>query len=195
MSFDVDIDLPGYVDRNQFGVRGSLIGDNGHLKAHPSAHYIFTNITIDEATGLAAIDVKEAQKLGFIKVDLLSNSGYDRFETKEELLKYHNQEPNWRKFEDKKIVQKLPHIGNWADLVIKLAPQSLEDLADILALIRPGKSNLVDDYRKDKERVRKRLYKPPTNGMYFKKSHAIAYAAMIICILNKMMDKKKALYF
>jgi hypothetical protein len=189
--FDVDIDVPGHTDKEKFGVRG-IIYDRDHkrIQPHPSAHYLDTNIPVDGITGMAAIDYEEAEELGYIKVDLLTNTAYNRFKSKEEVLEALNREPDWDMFLNPKVVEKLPHLARWGEILEELRPRSIEDLADILALIRPGKSGLIHEYKKNKEKVRKILYSKPKKGMYFKKSHAIAYAAMIVCVLNSIDNER-----
>ena len=143
---------------------------------------------------MAAIDYEEAEKLGYIKVDLLTNTAYNRFKSKEEVLEALKREPDWDMLLNPKVVEKLPHLAKWGEILEELCPRSIEDLADVLALIRPGKNSLIHDYKKNKTKVRKILYSKPKKGMYFKKSHAIAYAAMIVCVMNKL-DGERLLKF
>jgi hypothetical protein len=59
-------------------------------------------------------------------------------------------------------------------------------LADVLALIRPGKKYLLEAYIKDRDIVRDELYKTPTkkNTVWFKRSHSVAYAHNIVLQLH-----------
>ena len=85
MSFDVDIDVQSFTDRDKLGVRGSILTEKKTLKAHPSARYIDTNMPVDGMTNLAAIPYEAAEELGFVKIDILSNSSYDGFASKQEI--------------------------------------------------------------------------------------------------------------
>jgi Bacterial DNA polymerase III alpha subunit finger domain len=186
--FDVDIDIPSHVNKNKYGIKAiQYIPQKKILKQHNSGHYYNSDIPIDKFTGNAAIDYKEAEKCGFIKIDLLTNTSYDMFSSKKQLLENLYKEPDWNLLSDKKFVEKLPHISKHFDIINDLKPKSIEDLSDILALIRPGKEHLLNNYKKNKHITRINLYRKPKNkeSYYFKKSHAIATASMIVCIINR----------
>lgn len=183
---DVDIDVKPNFNKNRYGVRASIYNESEQtLQAHPSGVYIDSAMPIDLISGIAAIPYEQAEELGFMKIDLLSNTVYDNFQSKIDVLNALNKEPDWLLFQNEKVVKTLPHIAGHFDLIQILKPKSIEDLADVLALIRPGKTHLIDKYIKDKQSTRENLYRKPKIGMYFKKSHAIAYACMIVCVLNK----------
>lgn len=186
-SFDVDIDVAPDTDKNAYGIRAFIYDPVKKIqRPHPSGYYL-TQMPVDAETGMAAIDYKTAEACGHLKVDLLTNTAYARFQSHDELVKARYKAVDWGLLELERVVTELPHIGNHFDIVSKLKPQSIDDLADILALIRPGKLHLIEPYQDNKELVRANLYRRPTNDdMYFKKSHAYAYAAMIITVLNSM---------
>lgn len=184
---DVDIDVVSTIDRTLFGVRAINYDESTQriLQHNSGIYFKNSGIPVDKETGNAAISFDEAQTLGFMKVDLLSNTVYDGFTSKKEVLDAFNAPTDWEKLENADYVAKLPHLYNHVDIVLELHPQSLEDLADVLALIRPGKKHLLLDYKQDKGRTRDRLYVKTDEAVYFKKSHAYAYAAMLICYMNK----------
>lgn len=189
-NFDIDIDVNSNCDKSRYGTRAIIFKktDDGRnlIQPHPSGYYI-ESINIDNMfPDFASIDYKDAEELGFNKVDLLTNSSYDMFKSKDEVLEYFHKEIPWDMFEDEEFVQKLPHIANHFWLVSRIKPKSVDDLADCLALIRPGKKHLIEDYLEDKEHTRKNLYLRPKTGMYFKKSHSYSYAMMIVCVANKL---------
>jgi hypothetical protein len=64
-----------------------------------------------------------------------------------------------------------------------MKPQSVSDLADCLAIIRPNKVKLADKYLKNKRAVIKELYtkRDPSD---LRKSHAIPYALLIVLQLH-----------
>jgi len=83
------------------------------------------------------------------------------------------------------VVPKLFQISKQYELVSKLAPKSVQELADVIALMRPGKRYLVNAYLKDKTLIREELYrKPDDEKYYFKKSHSVAYAFNIVLQLH-----------
>lgn len=183
--FDVDIDLPSTVDKNTYGIRGMVYNEKTETcSPHPSCYYL-QEVPVDGLTGTAAFDYEEEFTSDLLKVDLLTNRVYDGVNSKEELLGIIERPVDWSMFLDKEIVEKLPHIAKYHDLVKQVKPQSVEDLADVIALIRPGKSHLIETYLENKKIVRRDLYKRAANEQaYFKKSHAISYALMIVCALH-----------
>jgi hypothetical protein len=67
-----------------------------------------------------------------------------------------------------------------------MQPTSIEQLAAVLAMIRPAKRHLIG---KDWQTVMKEVWtKPETNDYYFKKSHATAYAAAIVVQMNLICE-------
>lgn len=185
--FDVDIDCVSNTDKTKYGIRSMVYNDKTErILPHPSG-IILDDVPIDKETGLAAIDYKTAEELDIITVDLLTNTSYNSFRSKEEIVEMSQREPSWKMFEHEKFVSKLPHIGTHFEIVSRIKPKDINTLADILALIRPGKSHLIDAYIRNPKLVRRELYKRPTNGQaYFKKSHSYSYALMIVTIANKI---------
>lgn len=184
--FDVDIDVAPGVDRTTLGVRAMVYNKETEKILPHAAGVYFRDIPVDPLTGNSAIDYETADELGYPKADILNNSAYSMFSTKEEVILFMNMPPKWESLVDPVMVSKLPHIGKHLELIQKIAPTSIIELADCLALIRPGKIHLIDDYLKNKKVTRKNLYVKPKSGIYFKKSHAISYACMIICVMNKI---------
>lgn len=185
-TFDIDIDVNSDTDKSLFGIRAMVYNkETQKVIPHPSGVHI-TPIPVDGMTGHSAIDHELADQLGYIKVDILTNTSYNIFNSKKEILQFSEKEPDWSLFRNENIVKKLPHIGNHFDVVSQVEPQSIEELADVLAIIRPGKRHLLESYLRDKNSVRRELYKRSANGKaYFKKSHAISYAVMIVTVLNR----------
>lgn len=188
-SADIDIDVATRTDRNSFGVQAIIYdADTQQITPHPSGHYVECGMHEDTGNpGKASVDYETAEELGFTKIDLLRNTSYDYFTSKEDVLKYLHREPEWTMLEESEICECLPQIAGHTALIQRLKPKSIEDLADILALLRPGKAYLVNRYAANKAVVRRELYKK-VPGVYFKKSHAIAYASMIVCVMNKIAE-------
>lgn len=187
-SFDIDIDVKSGVDKEKYGTRAMVYNDEAeNILPHPSGYYL-QEVPVDSLTGNAAVDYKDGAEKNLLKVDVLTNSSYDIFESKDELLQLIEQEPDWDLLTRRDIVERLPHIGKHYDLVSFIQPRDVEELADCLALIRPGKTHLTDAYLDDKAKVRRKLYQRPKEGIYFKRSHAISYAVMIAAILCKIEE-------
>jgi len=189
-SFDVDIDVSSQCKKEKYGIRSSIYNEETKkFLPHPSGYYL-EDVPLDPLTKRCSMDYKDAEQLGYDKVDLLTNTSYDSIRSKKELLELIKQPVNWDLLQQEKIVSILPHINKHFDVINKLRPRSIEDLADVLALIRPGKIHLMDEYIKNKDVVRKKLYLRPGNDkIYFKKSHAVSYAMMIVCALNQKNNR------
>lgn len=182
---DIDLDLKTNFDPLDYfkeGIPASMVKD-GIIKKHTAGVYL-QSIPVDPITKYAAIPHKEADKLGYFKIDFLHISLLNDFESKAEIRELIKHEPDWSLLQEQDVVEKLFHMGKHFDVMVTMKPSSLEDLADCLAIIRPGKKNLMYSYATDKERVRKALYDPSASGYSFKRSHAMAYAANIVLQLH-----------
>lgn len=188
-SFDVDIDTGSLCNRADYGIRAMVYNEDVcKILPHPSGVYL-EKVPVDPVTGLCAFDYKYGDSVGFAKVDILTNKSYDIFKTKKELLMFSIMTPDWRWLLDEEFTANLPHIGKHHDTLVKIQPNTVEELADVIALIRPAKIGLIGQYRKQQSAVRRRLYSRPLDGTaYFKKSHAIAYAIMIVAVMNKLKN-------
>ncbi|MCK5019467.1 MAG: hypothetical protein KAS32_20580 [Candidatus Peribacteraceae bacterium] len=183
---DIDIDVKPNFNGKLYGVKAiNYDPEKLALRPHPSGYYIDANVPVDPVTGMSTMHYKDMERVGFIKIDLLSNSSYQPFKSKVEVLEAAEKEPDWSLLDNEDFVKHLPHIGSNFELVQHIKPQSVEEVADVLALMRPAKIKYIDDYIEDRERVRKNLYKRASKGYYIKRSHAIAYALMIVCVMNK----------
>jgi hypothetical protein len=184
VSFDVDVDVASHTPKEHFGVRAIIYNaDAQKISPHPSGYYVDTNMPVDQLTGNAAIPFKEAEAMGFIKIDLLTNTFYDVFKTKQQVLDA-LVEPDWDLLQKDVVIETIPHLHAYADLLRLVKPRDMETLADILALIRPGKTKYLEEYLRDKSKVRTNLYRRSPDGFSFKRSHAIATATLIVAFVN-----------
>lgn len=182
---DIDIDFPTKFDLNsviRHAIPASMV-KKGELAKHNCGYY-FQNIPIDKHTGYAAIPYEKAEELGYFKIDFLHLSLLDNVKSKEELRQMIAKEPNWELLQDPNVVVKLFQIHKNVDLLQAIKPKSVQELADAIALIRPGKRHLIDRYLSNPQEVRQELYKRDGDGYYFKKSHAISYALTIVAQLH-----------
>lgn len=191
---DIDIDVRSSTDKTVYGVRAIIYDeDRRRVKPHPSGYYVESNIPVDPETGMAAIEYKESEELGFSKIDLLTATAYDSFKSKQEVLDA-LKNPDWSLLLDRSFVERLPQLGKHFELVEQVAPKSIQELADVLALIRPDKVHLIEKYIEDKEYIRPNIYRRGKSGYRFKKAHAIAYAHQIVCVMNKRDVKGLLVY-
>ena len=185
IDFDVDIDMENR--DNLLSVLkhiGGSIKRPGGMEKHNTGVYI-QPIPHDPLTGLSNIDHKVAEEIGYFKLDVLNNSVYKGIKTEGELDDLCTMEPMWNLFGHKEIVEQLFHISNHYDIVSQHMPTNIEQLAMILAMIRPGKRHLVG---KSWEEIQSQVWAKPENDSYFfKKSHAYSYAMAIIVQLNKIV--------
>lgn len=182
---DIDIDI---ADRDKLlqlikHTPAMIKRDDKEVK-HNTGVY-FHEMPANPFTGFATIDHKEAEDMGYFKMDLLNVSVYNNIENKQELDELLDMEPMWELLEHEEIVNQCFHIHNHFKVVEQMKPQSIEQLAAVLAMIRPAKSHLIG---KDWNTVMSDIWVKPTNdAYYFKKGHAISYAMIIAVQLNKIV--------
>ena len=139
-------------------------------------------------SGYSSIDYKRAEDRGYFKIDCLNVNIYKAVESEEELVRLMIEEPDWTMLKDKIIVDQLFHLNGHYDIVSKLEPKNIEQLAAVLAIIRPAKRNLMYKYWKE---ILKEVWIKPKDGSYFfKKSHAVAYAQAIVVQMNLIKKGK-----
>ena len=165
---DVDID---FFDRDNTlklfkHTPASMIKD-GKSEKHKTGVY-FHAVPEHPVTGHASLDYKNAEDRGYFKIDCLNVNIYKDVKSEQELVELMIQEPDWD--------------------VLKLEPRTIEQLAAVLAIIRPAKRGLM---YKDWVDIMKDVWIKPTDGSYFfKKSHAVAYAQAIVVQMNLISRAK-----
>lgn len=158
----------------------------GEYTKHNTGVY-FQPIPHDPLTNIATIDHKAANDLGYFKIDFLNNSVYKGVRDEAHLQELTDIEPQWDLLVHKEIVEKLVHVHNYSDLVARLMPNSIQQLAMILAIIRPAKAHLRNSTW---EEIEQTVWEKPTDDSYFfKKSHAHAFALSIVVQLNLMVEE------
>jgi hypothetical protein len=184
---DIDIDFidPASALHGLRHVAATMHQPDGRAR-HISGVY-FQDIPVDPLDGMAAWDFKEAAEHGYFKVDFLANKIYAGVRDEAHLDALLAAVPPWDRLNDPDIVCDLAHIGSHYDIVHSIQPTSIEDLAVCLALIRPGKRHLIGKPRKEIDRE---IWKK-TEKFYFKKSHAISYAAAIVVQLNLLVEHEQ----
>jgi hypothetical protein len=181
---DIDIDLG---DRTQAlahisHVPASILRD-GRLVKHNSGIYV-TDIPVDPFTGQASIDYQAAEARGYVKLDLLNVSLYTQIKSEEHLTELMNKEPAWDQLYDAEFFARLIHVGSHYDTLLKMpeAVNTIPRMAMFLSVIRPAKRHLIG--RKWAEVAATVWDKPVDDGYYFKKSHAVSYAHLVVVNMN-----------
>ena len=186
---DVDID---FADRQHAlklfkHIPASIIKDEA-IEKHKSGVY-FHEAPIDPINQSCSFDYKRAEERGYFKIDLLIVNLYEGIKSEQELVELMLTEPDWDMLKDKGVVDQLFHINGHFDIVSKLEPKTIEQLAAVLAIIRPAKRGLM--YKDWQEILRDVWIKPADNSYYFKKSHAVAYAQAIVVQMNLVARSKQ----
>lgn len=189
---DIDIDVQTSFEPLKLfpsWVKAAVVRD-GKLTPHPCGVYP-QGIPRDPLTKLSAIPYDKAEELGYLKIDFLHLSAYSAFATRQQIEELVDQEPNWTLLQLQSTHQKLFQLAKHGEMLISVKPKTVQELADCMALIRPGKKVLLPLYLKNRAEVRKGLYaKDPESGYAFKKSHAVAYAYVVVLQLHLIEQGK-----
>ena len=142
-----------------------------------------TGIPIDPVTGLSSLDYSEAEERGYIKLDFLNVWVYQYVKSEHHLIEL-MKEPNWNNLRDRDFFEKLIHVGRHYDILNKMTEpvDSIPRMAMFLSVIRPGKRHLIGLSWKE---VSKTIWdNDNVEGYWFKKSHAVAYAQLVVVNMN-----------
>lgn len=181
---DIDIDV---ADRNVLlDLITHRIAKLESGKVHSTGVY-FNEIPHNPFTNVATIDHKTAESRGYFKIDVLNVSIYRDVESNEHMDELVSREPIWELLQHPEVVTNLFHVSNHSAILKKLKPQSIEELAIALAIIRPAKRYLLN---KDWDTIRQEVWQKPANGEYhFKKSHSFSYALAVVVHLNLLCEQ------
>lgn len=184
---DIDIDFP---DRSKAlelfdHIPASRIDNNESVK-HNTGVY-FHRVPVNAVTGLCSVPYDLADKQGYFKLDFLNVGIYKGIKNEEHLIELMNQEPLWNLLEDNSFTDLLFHVNGHGDILRKMRPTNVEELAAVLAMIRPSKRHLVGKSWND---VLLEIWQKPKDGDYhFKKSHATAYAVAVVVQMNYICEQ------
>jgi len=155
-------------------------------KKHNTGVY-FHNVPTDPFTGLCTVEHTKADEAGFFKLDMLNVSIYKDVKDDDHLTHLIERETVWQLLEHKDFVDKVFHLSGHDMLLKQLKPQSVEQLAAALAIIRPAKRHLAS---KPWPYIMEHVWlKPKNNDYYFKKAHAVSYAMAVIVHINLICEK------
>jgi len=180
---DIDID---FADRNSVleivqHIPASLDG----IKRHNTGVYCHS-IPVNPLTGTASIDYKTAESRGYFKIDFLNVGVYKDVRDNAHLEKLMNTEPLWDLLEQDDFVDLLFHVNGHGSILRQMKPRTVEQLAAVLAMIRPAKRHLIGQ---DWDTILKEVWvKPANDEYYFKKSHSLSYAMVVIVHMNLICE-------
>jgi DNA polymerase III alpha subunit len=79
------------------------------------------------------------------------------------------------------------HVNGHGQILRRLKPTNIPQLAAVLAMIRPAKRHLIDQ---DWQDIMTEVWKKPEGDEYFfKKSHATAYAVAVVVQMNLICEQ------
>lgn len=160
--------------------------EKDQLVKHNTGIYLHECV-VDLDTGLCKIPYDIAEEKGLFKIDFLNASLYKGIKDENHLLQLMSQEPLWDLLEDQSFSDLLFHVNGHSDILKKMKPKNIEQLAAILAMIRPAKKYLIG---KSWEEIMQEVWiKPSGEDYYFKKSHATAYAVAIVVQMNLICEQ------
>ena len=183
MSADIDID---------FGDRSSILKlikhtpamqiTQGEPRIHNSGVYV-TDIPRDPINNFASIEYNEAESRGYFKIDFLNMGVYQLVQSPNHYQEMIDATPLWdRLWQDTAWASQLVHVGNYTELLQKMQPKNIPQMAAFISIIRPGKAHLQNKPWKE---VFESVWDGNDSlGYTFKKSHAISYAALVALHMN-----------
>ena len=190
MSADIDIDL---ADRTQLlnliEYTAARQLHQGQVRRHNSGVYV-TAIPQDPVNGCAAIDYNEAESRGYFKIDFLNMSVYQLVRDPEHYESVLAADVNWaRLWTDPTWAMQLVHVGNYADLLQTMKPDSIPRMAAFISVIRPGKAHLQ---KCAWDQVFASVWDgDDSRGYTFKKSHSLGYARLVALHMNLLEDAER----
>jgi hypothetical protein len=184
---DIDID---FTDRDSalklFKHVGASRIENNRLVKHNTGIYMH-EVPVNALTGLCAVPYDTAEQKEYFKIDFLNVGLYNGIKDEDHLVYLMNQEPLWDLLLQDDFISLLFHVNGHGSILKEMQPKSIEQLAAVLAVIRPAKRYLIG---KDWTTVMMEVWtKPDTDDYFFKKSHATAYAVAIVVQMNLICEQ------
>ena len=155
-------------------------------KKHNTGVYV-TECPHNPVDNLSTVDYKTAEERGYFKLDFLNVSIYNDVKSETHLLQLMEKEPQWQLLEHDDFTNLLFHVSGHGEILRKLKPTSVEQLAAVLAIIRPAKRHLVNETW---QTILTEVWTKPEDGSYyFKKAHAVAYAVSVVVHMNLICEQ------
>jgi len=151
------------------------------VRKHSSGIYGM-DIPYDPINQMATMDYTTAEKRGYFKLDLLNVFVYSLIKSEEHLLEMMQREPDWDRLRVRSFVIQLIHLSNHYDSIMRQPEpiDSIPRLAMFLSAIRPAKRHLLGQTWKE---INEEVWEKG-DGYTFRKSHAIAYAHLVVLHMN-----------
>jgi DNA polymerase III alpha subunit len=184
---DIDID---FADRTKalalFDHTVASRLEQGEVKQHNTGIYV-TPIPKDVRNNLATIDYKTAEDRGYFKIDFLNVNIYATVRDEAHLQELMNKDPVWDLLLEDEFVDLLFHVNGHGNILRQMKPRCVQELAAVLAMIRPAKRHLIG---KDWKTVMAEVWVKPENDEYFfKKAHAMSYAVAVVVHMNLLCEQ------
>ena len=155
-------------------------------KKHNTGIYV-TEIPHNPVDNLSTIDYKSAEERGYFKLDFLNVSIYKDIRNEEHLNELMENEPIWELLTHKEFSDQLFHVAGHHTVLETMKPSTVEQLAAVLAMIRPAKRHLIG---KSWNTVINEVWNKPEDGSYyFKKAHAVSYAMAVVVHMNLICER------
>ena len=184
---DIDID---FVDRDQAlklfkHVPASRI-DNDRLVRHNTGVYLHS-VPASATEAVCSVPYDHTTAEEYFKIDFLNVGIYKGVRDETHLIQLMGTEPLWDLLEQDDFVNLLFHVNGHGSILREMKPTNVEQLAAILAMIRPAKRYLIG---KDWSTILREVWQKPENDEYFfKKSHATAYAVAVVVQMNLICEQ------
>jgi hypothetical protein len=184
---DIDID---FVDRDSAlrlfkHIPASRI-DHETLTKHNTGVYLHP-VPMHAETAVCSVPYDHIDAESYFKIDFLNVGIYKGVRDETHLIQLMETEPLWDLLQDEEFIQNLFHVNGHGSILRQTKPQSVEQLAAVLAMIRPAKRYLIE---KDWNKINSEVWVKPVNDEYFfKKSHATAYAVAIVVQMNLICEQ------
>ena len=175
---DIDID---FADRTEALKLFKHVPARLKNRKHNTGVY-FHRVPSNPFTNICTVEHTDADSMGFFKLDLLNLTIYKDIKDDEHLTELMEREPIWELLAHEDFVEKVFHLNGHDKLLKQLKPQSVEQLAATLAIIRPAKRYLIG--KSWPEILEDVWVKPNNEQYYFKKAHAFSYAGAVIVHMN-----------
>ena len=198
---DVDLDFgdrdAALASLSNITVASELTTDRTPLVKHNTGLYV-QKIPDDPLTGMATYPFNMAEEIGYYKIDVISFKVYKGVDSEAHLIDLlehaESDEFDWTRFLDGKYYShrdtdlRVTHLANHMDVVEQYPPQSVDDVAILIALIRPRKKYLIGEpWNVIEDKIWKKLPEEDSDkkgAYFFKKSHAVAFALVILVHLQ-----------
>ena len=187
---DIDID---------FANRDTILGlvkhiqasrlENNELVKHNTGIYLH-EVPYDCVKNISSLSYDQAEEIGFFKIDFLNVHMYKDIRNEKHLISLMEKDPIWELLCQDDFSDLLFHVNGHGEIIRKTQPKNIDQLAAVLAMIRPAKRYLLD---KSWDEIFRYVWEKPNNGEYYwKKSHAYAYAQAIIVQMNLICEQANA---